>query len=135
VPSGVPADEREIPLDLTGTSSATVGAIHSEFTARLSYALFQRAQTAGHVIQLRREIKLRRAMWIEASKGEKDKKYELDAEATLVTDIREHEDRLTEQEVYAALLDGVIGGYEKIIEGSSREMSRRSNERTSRGDT
>lgn len=73
-------------------------------------------------------------MWTEASKGEGDKKYQLDAEGTLNPEIREHEDRLAEQETYAAILDGVIGGYEKIVEGASREMSRRSNERTSRGD-
>jgi hypothetical protein len=133
VPSGVPADEREIPLDLTGESSARVGAIHSEFTARLAYVLFLRGQTASHVMELKREIKLARATFL--TEAEKSKKYEVDAEAALDPQIRKLEDRLLAQETLAVVLDGVIGGYEKIIEGSSREMSRRSNERTSRGDT
>src|SRR4051812_20698127 len=79
VPSGVPADEREIPLDLTAESSAKVGAIHSEFTARLSYVLFLRGQTGSHVMELKREIKLARATFLTDAEG--SKKYEVDAEA------------------------------------------------------
>jgi hypothetical protein len=133
VPDGAPADERRIPLDLTGLSSQGIGAIHSEFTVRLSYVLFQRAQTASHVMELKREIKIAKAIYYQENE-DKEKKYEIDAAATLDPEIAKLEDRLLVQESFAAVLDGVIGGYEKIVEGASREMSRRSSERTSRGD-
>jgi hypothetical protein len=114
-------------------SSQGVGAVHSEFTVRLSYVIFQRAQTASHVMELKREIKLAKAIFYQEHE-DADKKYELDAAATLDPEIQKLEDRLLVQESFAAVLDGVIGGYEKIVEGASREMSRRSSERTSRGD-
>jgi hypothetical protein len=79
-------------------------------------------------------LKLLKAVYLEANKDDKDKKYELDAAATLDPDIRKIEDRVMEEEVRSKLLDGVIGGYQKIVEGCSREMSRRIGEKTSSGD-
>jgi len=132
VPADVPADERQIPLDLTGVSSSSVGAIHSEFTARMAFVLFERGQIGSHIMETKRQIKLARATYLTDSDA--SKKYELDAEATLDPHIKKLEDRLLEHEALATVLDGVLGGYEKIVEGASREMSRRSSERTSRGD-
>jgi hypothetical protein len=83
-------------------------------------------------MELKRGIKLARATYL--GEGEKARKYELDAEATLDPEIRKLEDRLLAQETMAVMLDGVIGGYEKIVEGASREMSRRIGERTSSAD-
>jgi len=127
VPTDLPADERRIPLDLTGTSSQAVGYIHNEFSVRLGYALTNAAIFEGHLIELRRASKLLRANYMLHNQGDA-KKYELDAAMMLSPDIKEIEDEIALEEAKLKILDGVIGGYTKIVEGASREISRRENE-------
>jgi hypothetical protein len=85
------------------------------------------------LIQLKRELKISKAVFYERHKDE-SKKYELDAAATLDPEIRKTEDKISEREVKLAILSGVIQGYVKVQEGSSREMTRRKDDRASGGD-
>jgi hypothetical protein len=117
-----------VPLDLTGTSSAAVGHIHNEFSVRLGYAITNASIFEGHLIELRRASKLLRANYTLHHQGSGDKKYELDAAMMTDKDIKEVEDEIALEEMKLTILNGVIGGYMKIVEGASREISRRENE-------
>lgn len=110
----------------------SVGSIHSEFTARLAYVLTNLGLVESHIVELRRASKLERARFLLRHRG--PKKYEIDAEALLDPSIMEIEDKLAEEEARMKILEAVAAGYQKIQEGASREISRRENERTSRGD-
>lgn len=132
VPVELDPDERSVPLDLTEPSSVEVGHVHSEFNARLAYALTNAGMLESHLIELRRSVKLLKADF--AVRHIDEKKTDRDAAATLHKPIREIEDEIASEEANMKILEGVIGGYVKIVEGASREISRRENERTSRGD-
>lgn len=127
----MPNDERRIPLDLTSQSSRVVGEIHSEFTARLGYVLFCIAAIEGHLIELKRSATLLRSHYRISNPG---KKFEVDAEMHHDEGIKEVEDEIATYEAEKVLLEGVASAYTKVVEGASREMTRRSVERTSRGD-
>ncbi len=109
-----------------------MGSIHSEFNARIAYAITNAGLIESHIIELRRASKLERAKFTLRHPG--PKKYEIDAEALLDEKIKEIEDKLASEESRLKILDAIIQGYTKIVEGASREISRRENERTSRGD-
>lgn len=133
LPVDLPKDEREIPLDLTtGVSSVEVGRIHSEFNARVAHAVTEAGKIESRLIELKRTAKLLRARF--TLRHAADKKYELDAAMTRDKDIRKVEDEIAERESMLKMMDAVIVAYTKIVEGASREISRRENERTSRGD-
>lgn len=131
-PVGLPADERRVPLDLTEPSSSAVGYIHSEFNARVAYAVTQCGIIESKLVEFKRANKLLRASY--TLRHSADKKYELDAEMTSDPEIREVEDRIAELESELKLTTAVMESYIKIVEAASREISRRENERTSRGD-
>lgn len=100
----------------------------------MAYALTNASIIEAHLIELRRAAKLERANFVIRHRDEGDKKYELDAEAMHDKKIKELEDEIAVEEAKLKLLDGVVAGYAKIVEGASREITRRENERTSRGD-
>lgn len=132
VPVGLPADERSVHLDLTEEGSTYVGYIHSEFNARLAYVLTNIGAIESHLVELRREAKILRARYSVSHLDEK--KTDRDAAATLDPEIKEVEDKMAEEDAKLKMLQGVADGYVKIIEGASREITRRENERASQGD-
>lgn len=125
-PESVPGDERNIPLDLTGASSKTVGEIHNEFSSRSAYAIYQAAVVQSRLIEDRRALKVTKARLMAKHTG--GKKYEVDALVSADEIVEKLEDRIAVDEAQLALIEGVIGAYGKITEGSSREISRRENE-------
>jgi hypothetical protein len=131
VPGAITADERELRLDFTSVSSKEIGRIHSEFAVRVGYAIYHASIAEADLIEKRRELKLAKARFIDKNQG---KKFEVDAQAALEPEIKKLEDGIAVLERKKALIEGVIGAYLKLQEGSSREISRRENERTSRGD-
>jgi hypothetical protein len=132
VPTDLPADERNVALDLTEPSSQEVGKLHSEFTARLAFVISVISQFQSRLIELRRAAKIERARY--AVKHLDEKKMDRDAAATLDPTIKELEDKIAEEEASLKILEGISDSYSKIAEGASREISRRDQERTSRGD-
>jgi hypothetical protein len=132
VPVEIPADERTVPLDLTSPGSQEIGRIHSEFNMRAAYAITNAGLIESRLVELRRVSKLLRANFL-IRHHDSDKKYERDAEAMTDSKIVNVEDEIAELEAKQKLVDAIIQSYVKIVEASSREISRRENERTRGG--
>lgn len=127
-PDEIPSDEPDrIPLDFTGLSSRTVGAIHSRYAVRHSYALYHLALRAARLVRLRRNTRIEEAKFRILHEGEK----KTDVDALMETDrsIVRIRDQIAGVEAEMKILEAVVGGYELLRNAASREISRRTGER------
>jgi hypothetical protein len=127
-PDEIPSDEPDsVPLDFTGLSSRTIGAIHSRYAVRHSHALFAFAVRASRLVIFRRNARGQEARFRVLHAGEK----KTDVDALMETDSRisRNRDRIAQLEAEIEILQGVVQSYEAIRNAASREMTRRSSER------
>ena len=127
-PDEIPSDDEDgVPLDFTGLSSRTIGAIHSRYAVRHSHALFHLALRAARLARLRRNARITEAKFRVVHTGEK----KTDVDALMEEDRRivRGRDEIVQVEVEMEILEAVAKGYEGIRNAASREISRRMGEK------
>jgi hypothetical protein len=126
-PDEIPSDDPDrVPLDFTGLSSRTIGAIHSRYAVRHSHALYHLALRAARLVRLRRNQRISEAKFRVVRAGEK--KTDVDALMEEDRHISRVRNNITQIEVEMKILEAVVGGYELIRNAASREISRRTSE-------
>src|SRR5262245_43654791 len=127
-PDEIPTDESAgVPLDFTGLSSRTVGAIHSRYAVRHSHALYHLALLSADLVHLRRNSRISEAKFRVRHSGEK--KTEVDALMEKNKHIARTRNKIAECEAKIEVLSAVTQGYEDFRNAASREISRRNGER------
>jgi hypothetical protein len=132
VPDELDPHDENVPLDFTQPSNRAIGAIHSRFAVRHSYALYSLAKIRSRLVRNRRELRHKQAIFRARHANDFKNKYSLDDAMENDATIRKLLDRIMKLEVDGELVEAVAAGYEVIRNAASREMSRRDSERASR---
>ena len=132
VPEELHANEEEVPLDFTGSSSKEIGSIHSRFAVRHAHALFVLAKVAVELAHLKRDLRLEQAQFRFRHKGEHKTKYELDDAMAESKRHKSISNKILEAEANYEILQAVVQGYEDLRNAASREIARRTGEQAPR---
>jgi hypothetical protein len=121
-------------LDFTRLNSRQVGALHSRYAVRHSFAIYKAAEEAAKLAVSKRNLKLAQARFRAKHKRKYKTKYELDdvmLEDDLIVDLLE---QVEGAEIKLKMIEAVAQGYEDLRNAASREMFRRSSEQAPRHD-
>jgi len=127
-PDEISSTEDAVPLDYTRLSSSELGAVHSRFAVRHSYAIYVTARYAFRLATLRASQRVEGAKFRFKHQDDYKRKYELDNALLTNKRYREREDEILQLEAKVEVFQALAQSFEDLRNAASREMFRRSSE-------
>lgn len=134
IPGKLEDTEALAPLDFTSVSSREVGRQHSYWAVRHSHLIFLVGNLRAEVGNVKHDLKNLEAQWMIKHVGDFKTKWEAEYAMSRNKKIKRMRFDLSRVEASLTRYEGLAEAYAGLRNAASREIARRSDERTSSGD-